>query len=97
MPLAPATTCSFAIIGLLCVLMCGRLATPAALHAAWMRAMLRSTLFMLMTAQGVPYSLEILAASVVVIEATPVQHARHCERSEAIRVAASGEVDCFVA
>jgi hypothetical protein len=40
MPLAPAATCSFASSGLLCVLMCGRLATPAASHWAWMRAML---------------------------------------------------------
>ncbi len=54
MPLAPASICSFASIGLLCVLMCGRLATPAASQAAWMRAMLRSTLSMSMTAQGVP-------------------------------------------
>src|ERR1700740_2009582 len=47
--------------------MCGRLATPAASQAAWMRAMLRSTLSMSMTAQGVPYSLAILAARGVVI------------------------------
>jgi hypothetical protein len=37
-----------------------------------------------MTAQGVPYSRAIFAASGVVIKATPVRHSRHCERSEAI-------------
>src|SRR6185437_4353923 len=37
-----------------------------------MRAMLRSTLSMSMTAQGVPYSRAILAARGVVIGATPV-------------------------
>src|SRR5690242_18656234 len=47
--------------------MCGRLATPAASHCAWMRAMLRSTLSMSMTAQGVPYSRAIFAARGVVI------------------------------
>src|SRR5882724_13261433 len=68
MPLAPALICMVAIIGLLWVLMCGRLATPAASQAAWMRAMLRSTRSMSMTAQGVPYSRAILAASGVVME-----------------------------
>src|SRR4029077_3796227 len=62
MPWAPAATCIFASNGLLWVLMCGRLATPAASHAAWTRAMLRSTLSMSMTAAGVPYSRAILAA-----------------------------------
>src|SRR5262245_31217490 len=61
-PFAPAVTCICASIGLLWVLMCGRLATPAASHCAWMRAMLRSTLSMSMTAQGVPYSRAIFAA-----------------------------------
>src|SRR6202795_3561920 len=72
MPWAPASICSFASIGLLWVLMCGRLATPAASHAAWIRAMLRSTRSMSMTATGVPYSRAILAARGVVIESTPV-------------------------
>src|SRR6478672_5081065 len=67
MPLAPASICIFASIGLLWVLMCGRLATPAASQAAWMRAMLRSTLSMSITAQGVPYSRATLAASGVVM------------------------------
>src|SRR3954464_4639593 len=67
-PLAPAATCIRASIGLLWVLICGRWATPAASQAAWMRAMLRSTLSMSMTAQGVPYSRAILAARVVVME-----------------------------
>src|SRR5215813_5003922 len=67
MPLAPAAICILASIGLLWVLMCGRLATPAAAHAAWTRAMLRSTLSISMTAQGVPYSRAILAARDVVI------------------------------
>src|SRR5262249_32639786 len=68
MPRAPAVTCIRASIGLLWVLICGRLATPAASHAAWMRAMLRSTRSMSMTAQGVPYSRAILAARGVVME-----------------------------
>src|SRR4051812_9750335 len=67
MPLAPAATCSFASTGLLWVLMCGRLATPAASHAAWMRAMLRSTRSMSTTSAGVPNSRAILAASGVVM------------------------------
>ena len=67
MPLAPASICSFASIGLLWVLMCGRLATPAASQAAWIRAMLRSTRSMSMTAAGVPYSRAILAARGVVM------------------------------
>src|ERR1700743_1454985 len=66
-PLAPAATCIFASIGLLWVLMCGRLATPAASQAAWIRAMLRSTLSMSITAIGVPYSRAILAARGVVM------------------------------
>ena len=41
MPLAPAATCILASTGLLCVLMCGRLATPAASHSFCTRAMLR--------------------------------------------------------
>src|SRR5690242_1002226 len=67
MPLAPAATCICASIGLLCVLMCGRLATPAASQAACTRAMLRSTRSMSITAQGVPYSRAILAARGVVM------------------------------
>src|SRR5581483_7113628 len=67
MPLAPASICNFASIGLLWVLMCGRLATPAASHAFCTRAMLRSTRSMSMTATGVPYSRAILAARGVVI------------------------------
>src|ERR1043165_6984272 len=82
MPRAPAATCIFASIGLLWVLICGRLATPAASQAAWMRAMLRSTLSMSMTAQGVPYSRAILAARGVVIDGTPIQHSRHCEERQ---------------
>src|SRR4051812_24888790 len=68
MPLAPAAICILAIVGFLCVLMWGRLATPASSQAFWIRAMLRSTLSMSMTAQGVPYSRAILAARVVVME-----------------------------
>ena len=71
MPLAPAATCIRASIGLLWVLICGRLATPAASQAAWIRAMLRSTRSMSMTAAGVPYSRAILAARGVVIGVTP--------------------------
>src|ERR1700736_2793514 len=67
MPRAPAAICSFASIGLLWVLICGRLATPAASQAAWIRVMLRSTRSMSMTAAGVPYSRAILAARGVVI------------------------------
>ena len=67
MPLAPALICISASIGLLWVLMCGRLATPAASQAAWIRAMLRSTRSMSMTAQGVPYSRAIFAARGVVM------------------------------
>jgi hypothetical protein len=39
MPLAPAAICILASIGLLWVLMCGRLATPAASQADCIRAM----------------------------------------------------------
>src|ERR1017187_10490615 len=67
MPLAPAAICIRASIGLLWVLICGRLATPAASQAAWIRAMLRSTRSMSMTATGVPYSRAIFAASGVVM------------------------------
>ena len=67
MPFAPAATCICANSGLLWVLMCGRLATPAASQAAWIRAMLRSTRSMSITAQGVPYSRAILAARGVVM------------------------------
>src|SRR6201989_2333520 len=86
MPLAPAAIWSFAIIGLLWVLICGRLATPAASQAAWMRAMLRSTRSMSITAAGVPYSRAILAARGVVIGLDSVHCPRHCERSEAIQL-----------
>jgi hypothetical protein len=44
-----------------------------------------------MTAAGVPYSRAILAARGVVIDFTPVQNARHCERSEAIHGAEKEE------
>jgi hypothetical protein len=47
---------------------------------------LASTRSMSMTAQGVPYSRAILAARGVVIKSAPVQHPRHCERSEAIQL-----------
>lgn len=67
MPLAPAATCIFASVGFLCVLMWGRLAMPASSQAFWIRAMLRSTLSMSMTAQGVPYSRAIFPARVVVM------------------------------
>src|SRR5882757_2478851 len=80
MPFAPAAIWSRASIGLLWVLICGRLATSAASQAAWMRAMLRSTRSMSMTATGVPYSRAIFAARGVVIELTPVVPPRHCER-----------------
>src|SRR5262249_40126617 len=98
MPLAPAATCIFASIGLLWVLICGRLATPAASHAAWMRAMLRSTLSMSMTAQGVPYSRAILAARGVVIGSTSVSTFSSLRgkgsNPESFR---GGSLDCFVA
>src|SRR3954447_1656387 len=67
MPFAPAATCICANRGLLCVLICGRFATPAVSQATWMRAMLRSTRSMSITAQGVPYSRAILAARGVVM------------------------------
>src|ERR1700730_10392148 len=67
MPFAPAATCSFASSGLLWVLMCGRLATPAASQAAWIRAMLRSTRSMSMTAAGGPCLGAILAGGGVVL------------------------------
>src|SRR5580704_6141939 len=67
MPRAPALTCACASNGLLWVLICGRLATPAASQDACTRAMLRSTLSKSMTAQGVPYSLAIFAARGVVM------------------------------
>src|ERR1043165_8524765 len=54
-------------MGLLCVLMCGRLATPAASHCACTRAMLRSTRSMSITAAGVPYSRAIFRARGVVM------------------------------
>jgi hypothetical protein len=54
MPRAPASTCMRAMIGLLCVLVCGRLATPAASQAACSRAMLRSTMARSITTAGVP-------------------------------------------
>src|SRR3954471_17187 len=66
-PFAPALICMLAITGLLWVLMWGRLATPAASQAAWMRAMLRSTRSMSITAAGVPYPRAILAARDVVM------------------------------
>ena len=56
MPLAPAATCILASTGLLCVLMCGRLATPAASHSFCTRAMLASTRSRSITTAGVPNS-----------------------------------------
>ena len=56
MPLAPAAACILASTGLLCVLMCGRLATPAASHSFCTRAMLRSTRSRSITTAGVPNS-----------------------------------------
>src|SRR5690242_10002110 len=67
MPFAPAATCSLARSVLLWVLICGRLARPATSHAAWMRAMLRSTRSMSTTTAGVPNSREIRSASAVVM------------------------------
>src|SRR6185437_7234164 len=98
MPWAPALTCICASSGLLCVLICGRLATPAASQAACPRAILRSTLSMSMTAQGVPYSLAMLAARGVVIGVTPVQYILVIAREqsdEAIHVCACYGMDCF--
>jgi hypothetical protein len=54
MPRAPAAICIRARTGLLWVLMCGRLARPAASQAAWSRAMLRSTRSRSTTTAGVP-------------------------------------------
>src|SRR5437879_9944633 len=82
MPFAPAATCMVAMIGLLGVLICGRLATPAASQAAWMRAMLRSTRSMSITAQGVPYSRAILAARGVVMLFSLLETVGWVERSE---------------
>src|ERR1035438_8557399 len=73
-----------------------------------MRAMLRSTLSMSITAQGVPYPRAILAARGVVIKSTPVQCPRHCEptgRANARPMTGSAKqsiypspvMDCFVA
>src|SRR6266702_4331954 len=82
MPFAPALICMLAIIGLLWVLICGRLASPAASQAAWIRAMLRSTRSMSMTAAGVPYSRAILAARGVVMLYLSVRPVGWVERSE---------------
>ncbi len=85
MPLAPAAICIRASIGLLWVLICGRLATPAASQAAWIRAMLRSTRSMSMTAAGVPYSRAILAARGVVIGVNSGCASTSFEAREAMR------------
>src|SRR5207302_10447899 len=82
MPFAPAATCMVAKSGLLWVLMCGRLATPAASQATWIRAMLRSTQSMSITAQGVPYSRAILAARGVVMLFSLLETVGWVERSE---------------
>jgi hypothetical protein len=66
MPRAPASRCSRAITGLLCVLMCGRFATPAASQAPCRRAMLRSTTSRSMATAGVPYSRAIRSAKAVI-------------------------------
>ena len=60
MPAAPASRCILAMSGILCVLMCGRFATPAASQAACTRAMLRSTRSRSITTAGVPNSRAIL-------------------------------------
>src|SRR5581483_2810026 len=67
MPRAPAAACILARTGLLCVLMCGRLATPARSHSSCTRAMLRSTRSRSMTTQGVPNSpaIWLLSASML--------------------------------
>src|SRR6185295_2044953 len=68
--------------GLLWVLICGRLATPAVSQATWMRAMFRSTRSMSITAQGVPYSRAILAARGVVMLFSLFESVGWVERSE---------------
>ena len=64
---------------ILCVLICGRLAISAASQAAWMRAMLRSTRSMSITAAGVPYSRAIFAARGVVMSGIFNIFAEHFE------------------
>src|SRR5215510_12486764 len=66
MPLAPAASCILASTGLLCVLMCGRLAMPVDLHSACTRLMLRSTRSRSITTAGVPKSAAICALRVSV-------------------------------
>src|SRR6476469_2391774 len=64
--------------------MCGRLATPAVSQATWIRAMLRSTRSMSITAQGVPYSRAIRAATGVVLSGLFDFFAQHFELQPAI-------------
>src|SRR5438477_4968152 len=97
MPLAPAVIWSFASIGLLWVLICGRLATPAASQAAWMRAMLRSTRSMSITAAGVPYSRAILAARGVVIGQLQFQILVIASEAKQSFYPQEDRLDCFVA
>jgi hypothetical protein len=68
MPRAPAATCILASTGLLCVLMCGRLATPAASHSLCTRAMLASTRSRSITTAGVPNSraISVLRVSMLI-------------------------------
>ena len=56
MPAAPAAICMAAIAGILWVLMCGRLARPAAAIVACTRAMFASTRSRSMVTQGVSRS-----------------------------------------
>src|SRR5687768_17155672 len=69
MPRAPAATCSLASVGLLCVLMWGRLATPLASHSRCTRAMLASTRSRSITTAGVPNSRAtcVLSASLLIV------------------------------
>jgi hypothetical protein len=72
MPAAPASRCILAMSGILCVLMWGRFATPAASQAACTRAMLRSTRSRSITTAGVPNSRAIRSANAVMVLPLPV-------------------------
>src|SRR5882724_472782 len=67
MPRAPAARCRAASIGLLWVLMWGRLAMPALSQAACRRRMLASTRSRSTATAGVPYSRAILRARSVMV------------------------------
>src|SRR5688500_15663288 len=56
MPTAPAAICISAIAGILCVLMCGRLAIPWRSSSAWARRMFASSLSRSMVTAGVSRS-----------------------------------------